>query len=199
MGRRNSGYFLRAITRSWLFALFLANTTRADDTGAPYSPSPRGGPGGQRTFGFGPTLGLQSGTGAIVAIGSPFGVLLSGGYVPVLTGATQHETRAPEYDIYSSAQINVELTLVPWHPSPKSALGIVAGYKYNTVLGHGGGAGVSWRYDLGRKAAFFGIIGGSLFPGAEHELITHHGYPTDRDLIIPWLQGGFNAGIMVYP
>jgi hypothetical protein len=181
-----------------MVAVLLVGAARADDdTEALVTRPPP--VAGQRMVGLGPTLGLQVGTGALIALGSPAGVLLSGGYMPILTTANQHETAAAEFRIYSSAQLNADVAITPWHPSPRSALGVVFGYKFNTLLGHGGGAGVSWAYDLGRKCAFFGLIGASVFPRAEHELIADHGYPTDRDLVLPWLQGGFNAGLMVYP
>jgi hypothetical protein len=153
--------------------------------------------GGQRTFGFGPTVGFYSGAGAMVGVGETLGLWLSGGYMPILITGT--EGNGIKYDFYNSAQANADLALTPWHPTFRSSIGMIAGYKYNTVLGHGGSAGITFSYDLNRLLALRALAGISIFPDAADHLRSDHGYPSYRDPALPWFQGGINLGLAIHP
>lgn len=134
----------------------------------------------------------------MIGVGSVLGVWLSGGYMPLLLPGQDPGGGRSDYDFYSSAQGNADLALTLWHPKQRSSIGLIAGYKLNTHLGHGAGAGVTFAYDLNRTLALRGLGGFSVFPHAEREL-RKHDYPRDRDPVIPELQGGVNLGLAIYP
>ena len=157
--------------------------------------------GGQRTVGFGPTLGLSNGSGGVVVVGGdPIGVVVSGGYMPVVVfGNYTLAGRDIRFNYYSSAQANADLLVAPWHIGPRVSLGPSAGYKFNTVLGHGVGAAFNVSFDLSRTLALIGSWGVAVFPGARDGLMQNEGYPADRSPEIPWLQSGVQVGLLVYP
>src|SRR5215467_8969018 len=154
--------------------------------------------GGQRTTGFGPTISLYSGLGGLVALGtSDVELWLSGGYMPVLIFANErNSTKDVRTNYYTTAQANADVAIRVLHPSSRLDVFAMLGYKFNTVLGHGLGAGVAVRYDLSATvAALLQIWGFSIFPQATTDrLVTDHDYPTDRDPVLPWLAGGTGVG-----
>jgi hypothetical protein len=155
--------------------------------------------GGQRTFAFGPIVGLN-GTGALAGAQlAPVGLWVSGGYVPLLVFGNKHDTdRTPTLDAYGSAELNVDVSVLPILASPRIDAGVIAGYRYNSLLAHGVGAGVAMVYDLSPTFAVFLSVECNVFPQAQQQL-TNAGYPGDRDPAIPWLQGGANVGLLVFP
>ena len=156
--------------------------------------------GGQRSFGFGPFLGLSGLGAAAGALIAPVGFWVSGGYVPILVFGNKHDTtRSLTFDGYSSAQLNLDVSVLPMIlAGGRIDAGIIAGYRYNTLLSHGFGAGVAITYDFSRTVVGFGSWELSVFPQAQDQL-TNAGYPTDRDASLPWLQGGVNVGLMFFP
>jgi hypothetical protein len=134
----------------------------------------------------------------MVGVGSVLGVWLSGGYMPLLISAEDLDGSDVSYDFVSSAQGNADLALTLWHPKQRSSIGLIAGYKLNTHLGHGVGAGVTFSYDLSRTLALRALGGLAVFPRAEREL-REHDYPRDRDPVAPELQGGVNLGLAIHP
>lgn len=155
--------------------------------------------GGQRTFGFGPFLGLSGLGAAAGALVAPVGFWVSGGYAPVWVFGNKHDTtRTLTFDGYSSAQLNLDVSVLPVLASSRIDAGVIAGYRYNTLLSHGIGAGVALTCDFSRTVVGFASYELSFFPQAQDQL-TNAGYPTDRDASLPWLQGGVNVGLMFFP
>jgi hypothetical protein len=155
--------------------------------------------GGQRVLGFGPSLGFYSGSGATLGVGSFVGVWISGGYMPILISGNDKQTQAAGFEFYNSAQVGADLAIVPWRPGKRSSFGLIGGYKFNSVLGHGGGGGATFSYDVGAKLALVVLAGVNVFPSAEQRLLENQGYPRDREAAFPWLQGGANLGLVFYP
>ncbi len=179
-------------------SLLLPLRAQAAQPTSPSSDSARRPFAGQREFGFGPTTGFYSGVGAMVGVGSVFGVWLSGGYLPLfITGGDRHDDDVHR-DLYWTVQGNADLALTLWHPKERSSIGLIAGYKLNTHLGHGAGAGVTFAYDLRRKLAIRALGGLAVFPRAEREL-RKHDYPRDRDPFLPGVHAGVNLGLVFYP
>jgi len=113
--------------------------------------------------------GLHSGFGLGARLGlGDLGVELTGGYqlLYAVTGSADNR----KFDFGSSAQFGSELYYTPWHPTPKSAVGAKAGYRYNTVLDHGFGAAITFLATLSPHFAFEGLAGCQVFPGAEDRL-----------------------------
>jgi hypothetical protein len=155
--------------------------------------------GGQREVGVGGTLGFTNGAGAALDLAwGPFALWLTGGYFPVLVFGNEKIGRAMTVDGYSSGLIIANAVVMPWHPGSRVDIGLLAGYAYDTLLGHGGGGGVGVTLDLTRDLAMqfsLEILG---FPRAQDNL-TAAGYPGDRDAVLPWMQGGGNVGLLFYP
>lgn len=156
---------------------------------------------GQRSFGFGPTVGVWSGIGAVAGGGGEtLKAWLSGGYAPVLVFANARTPdKAIRFNAYSAYQLNGDIELVLAR-RPRLEIGALLGYKFNNVIGHGGGAGLDLRYDIGPKVALGIAAGLAVFPSAKHRLDTNYAYPTDRNPgVTPALQGGANFGLIFYP
>ncbi|GAO01189.1 hypothetical protein [Anaeromyxobacter sp. PSR-1] len=200
--------------RSAIAALLLVALAPAAATGAEPGAAPAAGAAGvleapaavaatpgQRSFGVGPTLGFWSGAGLIAGGGT--GRLkgwVSGGYAPVMVFSNE---RTPErdlrFDYYNAYQLNGDVSLRVNGPST-TEIALLAGYKYNGVLGHGAGGGVRVLFDVGPRTAVELSFGLAVFPDAMDRLERDHAYPADRDPgITPALQGGANLGLLVFP
>jgi hypothetical protein len=156
--------------------------------------------GAQRTFGVGPTVGFATGAGGLAGVVlPPVGLWMSGAYMPLFVFGSKHEApRALTFNAYSSAQVNADVSILPWRPNDRVDLGLVLGYRYNTVLAHGIGGGFAVTYDLSKAIGLLLAVEYTVFPGAQGQLASV-GYPTDRDASLPWLQGGVNVGLVLYP
>lgn len=155
----------------------------------------------QRRFGFGPTVGFWSGTGLTMGGGGDIvRGWFTGGFVPVFVFANARTPdRAPRFNYYSSLQINEDLAFHLFR-RPRLEGSLVIGYKYNTVLGHGGGLGASVLYDLGARVGLLIGAGFGVFPWAKDRLVDDHAYPNDRDTAFPpAIQGGGNIGLVFFP
>jgi hypothetical protein len=162
-------------------------------------PEPAAHFGGQRAFGVGPAIGFGTGAGGMVNLGlRPVGLWLSGGYQPVFVFGNEVGDRSMTFDFFNSAQVNADVSFMPWHSGPRIDYGIIGGYHYNTLLGHGGSAGAAVTMDLGRVVSLFASLELLAFPDATPDLRAH-GYPGDRDPSVPWLQGGASVGLLAYP
>jgi hypothetical protein len=155
--------------------------------------------GAQRTLGLGPVLGIQ-GTGATVGAQLDLvGLWLTGGYAPILVFGNKHDAlRSLTFDFYSSGQVNADVSIMVYHPKPTVDVGLLLGYRYNTVLAHGIGIGGIAILDFSRSLAGFVLVEPEIFPNAQSQL-TSAGYPSDRDAAIPVLQGGTSIGLLFYP
>jgi hypothetical protein len=187
-----------ALTVVVLLSQGQARRAWADDEPPPAQPPPRHF-GGQRDVGFGGTLGFATGAGVALDLSwDPLALWLTAGYFPVIVIGNEKVGKAVTVDGYSSAELVANAVVMPWHPGSRVDIGLLAGYAYDTLLGHGGGGGVGVTLDLSRTLALqfsFEILG---FPRAQDNL-TNAGYPGDRDAVLPWLQGGANAGLLFYP
>jgi len=157
--------------------------------------------GAQRSFGLGATIGVWSGMGAIVGGGGErVKGWLAGGYAPVLVFANARTPdKAIRFNAYNGYQLNGDLEIVVMK-RPRTEVGVLLGYKFNSVIGHGGGAGVGVLYDLGPKIALDLTGGVAIFPSAKDRLDRDFAYPTDRSPgLTPAIQGGANIGLIFYP
>jgi hypothetical protein len=156
--------------------------------------------GGQRKFGVGPTVGFATGAGGLAGVVlPPVGLWVSGGYMPLFVFGNEHEaSRTLTFNAYSSAQLSADLSILPWRPNDRVDIGLVLGYRYNTVLAHGVGGGFAVTYDLSKAIGLLLTFEYTVFPEAQGQL-AGVGYPTDRDASLPWLQGGANVGLVLYP
>jgi len=150
-------------------------------------------------FAIGPAAGWYSGIGASALFRpSPVGVAVSGGYMPVFIVGNDTESQDVRLNYYSSLQLDADLVIGPILRNASVDLSLILGYRYNTVLGHGAGAGIAIELPISEKWAATFLIAPSIFPQASDQL-DEHDYPSDRDPSLPWLQGGAGAALWFYP
>ena len=168
----------------------------AGETQTPATPAQ---PPPQRRFGIGATAGVYSGFGATAGGGAGFlRGWFTGGFMPVVVfGNARTPDRAVRVNYYTSYQINEDIGLrVLARPRVEGML--LVGYKYNNVLGSGGGIGFGGIFDLSRRVGLQVSAGLALFPSA-HDRLRDRGYPDDRDPKLVALQGGANVGLVFFP
>lgn len=177
------------------------STTRANDgSEAPQAEGPRHF-GAQRTFGLGPSLGWANGVGAMGSVEllpSTAKLWINGGYDPIFVYGKKQGSNQSTADVYNSGQVGGELALTPWHAGTRYDFGFIGGYRYNSVLGHGGGGGGVLTADLTPSLALFFSVELFAYPQANARLASA-GYPGDRTAYAPWMQAGGNVGLIVYP
>lgn len=182
-----------------VFLLVLAPVAGAD---TPVTPTPEPAPEwvrGQRFVGIGVEIGFSTGIGPALRLGArQFGLYIAAGIMPVLVFGNEQDTRALTFDVYRAFELNTDVYVLPLSPSPRTDLGVAAGYSGNTVLGNGFNLGLAARYDLRAKLALTIFGGVEIFPDARDRLAAH-GYPATHDASLPQLQGGVNLGLVVYP
>ena len=173
----------------------------ASSAGVRAEPVPVASQDAQRSIGLGATIGVWSGIGGIVGGGGDrVKGWLAGGYAPVLVFANARTPdKAVRFNAYNGYQINGDLEIVAMKRA-RTEVGVLLGYKFNSVIGHGGGAGVGVLYDLGAKMALDLSGGLAIFPSAKDRLDRNFAYPTDRSPgLTPVIQGGANLGLIFYP
>jgi hypothetical protein len=152
-----------------------------------------------RSFAIGPIAGVYSGFGAAALLrAEPVGLWLSGGYMPLLIVGSESTSNATRFNFHSSVQMNADAVIGPVSRRGHTDLSLVVGYRYNSVLGHGVGAGIAIEIGIAEHWAATVLVGPSIFPSAESHL-DDHGYPSDRDASLPWLQGGAGVTLAFVP
>jgi hypothetical protein len=180
-------------------ALALSHVARADAPAAGAPETPPAPVGGQRFVGIGAEVGFGIGIGAALHLGTrQLGVFVEAGALPIFVVGNQQTSRALTFDVYGAVELNANLYAMLFQPSPRTDLGLTAGYSGNTVLGNGLNLGVAARYDLAEKLALTIFGGVEIFPDA-HDHLLAHGYSPTSDPSLPQLQGGANLGLVFYP
>jgi hypothetical protein len=154
---------------------------------------------GQRSFGLGLELGLNTGIGAALHLGTNnVGLYLAAGYGPFLISGNRRDTaKTPVFEIYGSTVVDADL-YVMFARSGRASVGVLGGYSYSEFVKHGFNLGVALRYDYSSHLAFTAFGGATFLPSASDHL-ADRGYPMDVDPTMPWLHGGVNAGVVFYP
>jgi hypothetical protein len=152
-----------------------------------------------RSFAIGPIVGVYSGFGAAALLRvEPVGLWLSGGYMPLFIVGNESISNATQFDFLSSVQVNADGVIGPVSRRGRTDLSLVVGYRHNSVLGHGAGAGIAIEIGIAEHWTATVLVGPSIFPSAESQL-DDHGYPSDRDAALPWLQGGASIALAFAP
>ena len=183
-----------------ILALAISHDARGD---APAAGTPAPAPElvrGQRSVGIGAEIGLNTGIGPALHLGTPqFGLYAAAGLMPVfIVGNEQDSTRSLTFDVYRAFEVNADLYAMFIKGTQGTDLGLSGGYSGNMFLGNGFNLGIAVRHDLGEKLAFTLFGGLEYFPDARSHLIAHD-YPATRDASLPQLQGGVNLGLVLYP
>ncbi len=113
---------------------------------------------GQRYIGFGPRIGPFHGFGAGVRAGHPYvGADISGGWQPIWVIIQKQyfgSSAASDIDFEGahSGQLSVG-AYVSFNPGKRFVAGLNAGYRYNSVLGHGFAVGFDGLLNLSKLLA----------------------------------------------
>jgi hypothetical protein len=152
------------------------------------------------------TIGVYSGMGGGVRLGDErFGVNVTAAWMPLLV-TTQTRTGfvglpKSEFHLHSTLQANADVYLLVSQPTRRSSLGLTAGYKGSTHLGHGIGLGFYAEIDAKQSISYFLMGGVTYFPQGEARLSEKEMYPADTDFVFPGpaLTTGVNLGMVVSP
>jgi hypothetical protein len=129
--------------------------------------------------------GLHSGFGLGARLGlGDVGVEVTGGYQLLYAfwdGSDGAKGRT--IDLGSSVQLGTEAYFTPWHPGKTSAIGLKAGYRYNSVLKNGFAAAITFLATLSPHLAFEGLAGTQIFPGGERRLRRELDLPQGADIV----------------
>lgn len=186
-----------------ILALAVSQVARADAPPAPVASNPAPTPEpvrGQRSVGIGAELGLNTGVGPALHVGTrQFGLYVAAGLMPIfIVGKEQGPAGSVTFDVYRSFELNTDVYAMFLQASPRTDLGLSAGYSGNTFLGNGINLGITVQHDLGEQLAFTMFGGFEYFPDARDHLIAH-AYPATQDTPRAGLQGGVNFGLVFYP
>jgi len=132
-----------------------------------------------------------------------FGARISGGWNPVFVVVSNSSTlKVESFHAYSSLQLNADLLALPLAGAPGADLGVVGGYRYSTVLGHGVFLGLEGQL---RRSARFGFhlqAGVIYFPSGADRVTRDKGLPANAEYNFPFgagLQYGATLGVLVFP
>jgi hypothetical protein len=109
-------------------------------------------------------------------------------------------------EFFSTSQIDADLTTIVVHPEPRLGLGLTAGYRKNSLLGHGVALGAAVTYELTRRLRILGMAGLMVFPkgedNIEDDLDACDGYTfcsVEFGFPGPSLQQGLGGALVFYP
>jgi hypothetical protein len=107
----------------------------------------------------------------------------------------------PDVYFFSSVQVNADIYVVFAEPTPRSAIGATAGYKFNNMLGHGVGGGFYAEIDPRKPLSFFLMGGVWFFPQGEDRLREREMFPAGTEFTFPGpgFNWGINGGIVFSP
>jgi hypothetical protein len=163
-------------------------------------------PRGQRRFGVDLSAGSYGGQGGGVRFElGPVGVRASAVWLPVMTDMPFASAvflvpvtkPRRSHELFMAWQANADLHVLVLRVTSRSEIGLEAGYRYSSLLGHGGAAGAHVEIDRGRRLTFFGSLGYSYFPGGERRLLDEADYPADTDVSRALF--GLSVGMTYHP
>jgi hypothetical protein len=168
---------------------------------APRPPSPARG-----IFGVGAQAGFFGGSGASLQLGTAAaGLRLAAGWAPIFLAYTEPSSTAGsnpalKLKAYSSLVVAPDLYLRLTAVRGVTAIGLQAGYRYSTVLGSGGAAGVYVQHPVGGKLDLLFAGGVLVFPDGETQLKEKKDLSNaDFGFIGPNFSFGISAGILFFP
>ena len=125
----------------------------------------------QRGFALAAHALTLNGFGLGLHAGAPrLGLDLSACYQPIISTYTAEGESSVKIHFFNSWQLNAT-TYVGLHQiGSRTDFGLLGGYKYDTLLLHGVGAGVYFQIDLARHWALQISIAPSIFPAADRRI-----------------------------
>jgi hypothetical protein len=141
-------------------------------------------------------IGTFAGFGGGIAVGTrDIGVRGSAGWIPLLLASNSH------LDFYSGFQTGADLYVRFFSPRPTTGIGGLAGYRYNTLLGHGITLGGYAQIALNRAFDVNVSAGFLFFPDGEDHLLREEHLPAGSQFAFPGpkVNFGVSAGIAFFP
>jgi len=134
--------------------------------------------------------GSFTGFGAGVGIGTrDVGVRAYGGWLPLLL------TRNSDLTFYSGFQVGPDLYARIFSPQPNADIGVLAGYRYSTLLGHGFTVGGYAELGLSRALDANISVGLLIFPDGEDHLAREENLPPGVQYSFPGPKVNFGVGV----
>jgi hypothetical protein len=179
--------------RAWLLLLVVPAVARAEPA-RPEDP-------GQRVLGMVATVGFYDGAAlGARAGGRHAGLEGSIAYAPVFSTYRTSGLLSTRPFYIHAAQINLSVFVVVWRGA-RAQVGVTLGYKWNSVLTHGIGAGIYANYELS-KSWGARIIGGPVFfPGGARSVRDTSFIPGGGSVshYSTTIHSGLNFGLVWYP
>jgi hypothetical protein len=155
---------------------------------------------GRGPFGLLLHLGAFTGLGAGVTAGTPdVGVRASVGWTPILALLTSGSES--DLHFYSGLLVSPDVYVRLFSPRPTTHVGLEAGYRYSSLLGHGAALGGYAQFAVGR--AFDGLISAGLllFPDGEDRLKRDENLPASTSFSFPGpsVNFGVSLGLAFFP
>jgi hypothetical protein len=151
---------------------------------------------------FSARAGWYDCTGAGLRVGPPaFGIAVTGGYFPILVSYTTGIYGTdPHLAFFSSVQLNASPEVRIVRTSHGTDIGLNAGYKYNTLLGHGAGAALYARFPLSPEYGIEVLGGPVVFPAGKDRVAEKIATPgAVISAFGPVIQGGLEIAIVWSP
>ncbi len=145
-------------------------------------------------------VGPFSGFGGGVAVGTAeAGLRASVGWSPVLLLLDRGSGN--DLQFYGGLQVSPDLYVRLLHPRPTTHVGLQGGYRYSSLLGHGGAAGAYVQFAIGR--AFDALVAGGFvfYPDGEDHLRKDQNLSTSTSFSFPGpsVNFGISLGLAFFP
>jgi hypothetical protein len=144
--------------------------------------------------------GQYAGFGGGLGFGNrAVGVRAVVGWAPLIINVEQGSSS--ELKFYSSLVVAPDLYLRLFEPRPTTDLGALAGYRYNSALGHGFAVGGYARARLSTAVDVNISVGVLVFPDGENRLRQDKNIPSTTSFEFPGpkVHFGINAGLAFFP
>jgi hypothetical protein len=125
----------------------------------------------QRSFALAAHALTSNGFGLGLHAGAPrFGLELAAGYQPILGTYTADPQSSIKFHFFNSWQLSADSYIGLHQVGSRTDFGLLVGYKYDSLLLHGVGAGVYFQIDLARHSALQLAIAPFIFPAADRRI-----------------------------
>ena len=140
------------------------------------------------------SAGPYSGFGGGLGFGTrDVGVRGLVGWAPVIV--VVERPTSSDLELYSSLLVGPDLYFRLFRPRPATDIGGLAGYRYDSLLGHGVSFGGYARVELSRALDVDISVGLLIFPDGENRLKQERNLPSSTQFSFPGPKVNFGASI----
>jgi hypothetical protein len=155
----------------------------------------------QRNLGIVATQGSFDGFGLGVRGGAArVGLDGSFAFAPILATYSSDPERFPEFKFLTGFQVNATMYIGIHRLNALTDLGIAFGYKYSTLLRHGGTVAFYFQRELASHWTLQAFVGPCIFPDAEDAIREKTGWVNGSVLSgLAWHQAGLGISVAFFP